>query len=154
MQGSLTFHRVRRRWGKLNSIICRVKKKYNGLNIYCNSKLMNVLFTYELAKRLEGTGITVNSLHPGLVATNFGKGTTDGFIGFMVKYLRFMMISPEKGAETAVFLASSPEVETVTGKYFVKKKPAGTTKQSYDSGVSKKLFELSEEMVKRYSTAN
>jgi NAD(P)-dependent dehydrogenase (short-subunit alcohol dehydrogenase family) len=136
--------------GKIDFSNLQGEKNYKGLNIYCNSKLMNVLFTYELAERLKGTGVTVNALHPGVVATDFGKGTSDGFIGFMVKYLRFMMISPDKGSQTAIYLASSPGIDGVTGKYFVKKKPAGTNKQSYDAELRKEFFETSREMVKNY----
>src|SRR5215217_1675484 len=87
------------------------EKGYKGAKAYSQSKLANVLFTYELARRLEGTGITANCLHPGAgVRTNFGSGVS-GVFGFMVRALRPLMISPEKGAETSIYLASSPEVE-------------------------------------------
>ncbi|MGI8952246.1 MAG: SDR family oxidoreductase [Chitinophagaceae bacterium] len=136
--------------GKIGFDNLQGEKKYKGLSIYCNSKLMNIMFTYSLAERLKGTGVTVNTLHPGVVKTDFGKGTTDGFIGFMVKYMRFMMIPVEKGAATSIYLASSPEVENVTGKYFSKKKTIASNKQSYDVAIRKQLWEVSEEMVRQY----
>src|SRR5688572_5947611 len=90
------------------------EKGYSSLQVYGQTKLDNVIFTYELAKRLEGTGVTVNCLHPGGVATNFGSGNNTIF-GFLVKLVRPFLITAEKGAETSVYLASSPQVEGVTG---------------------------------------
>src|SRR5215213_2753516 len=92
---------------------------YKGAKAYSQSKLATVLFTYELARRLEGTGVTANCLHPGVVGTNLGSGVS-GVFGFMVRALTPLMKSPEKGAETSVYLASSPEVEGLSGRYFVK----------------------------------
>src|SRR5215217_1244839 len=96
------------------------EKGYKTAKAYGQSKLANVLFTYELARRLEGTGVTANCLHPGVVGTNLGSGVS-GIFGFMVRALTPLMKSPEKGAETSVYLASSPEVEGLSGRYFVKK---------------------------------
>src|SRR5829696_7949288 len=96
------------------------EKGYKGAKAYSQSKLADVLVTYELARRLEGTGITANCLHPGAgVRTNFGSGVS-GVFGLIVRALRPFMISPEKGAETSIYLASSPEVEGLSGRYFVK----------------------------------
>jgi len=95
------------------------EKEYKGPKAYSQSKLATVLFTYELARRLEGTGVTANCLHPGVVGTNLGSGVS-GVFGFMVRALTPLMKSPEKGAETSVYLASSPEVEGLSGRYFVK----------------------------------
>src|ERR687894_2416746 len=89
------------------------EREYSGARAYSQSKLANVLFTYELARRLQGTGVTANCLHPGAVRTNFGSGVS-GVFGFMVRVLRPLMISSEKGAETSIYLASSPEVEGVS----------------------------------------
>src|ERR671921_1260601 len=97
------------------------EKGYRGAKAYSQSKLAAVLFTYELARRLEGTGVTANCLHPGAgIRTNFGSGVPGAF-GFMVRALRPLMKSPEKGAETSIYLASSQEVQALSGRYFVKK---------------------------------
>jgi NAD(P)-dependent dehydrogenase (short-subunit alcohol dehydrogenase family) len=109
--------------------------------------LANVLFTYELARRLEGTGVTVNALHPGFVATQLGADNF-GLLGHALKNLINLVIgiSPEEGAETSVFLASSPEVEGVTGKYFVKKKAVPSSETSYDEEAARRLWDVSAEM--------
>src|SRR5918992_59802 len=122
------------------------EKGYKGPKAYSQSKLANVLFTYELARRLEGTGITANCLHPGAgVRTNFGSGVT-GVFGFMVRALRPLMKSPEKGAETSIYLASSPEVEGVSGRYFVKKAEASSSDVSYDERIARRLWEVSAQL--------
>src|SRR5918997_5893140 len=96
------------------------EKGYTGAKAYSQSKLANVLFTHELARRLRGTGVTANCLHPGVVGTNLGSGVS-GALGFLVRALRPLMKSPKKGAKTSIYLASSPEVEGSSGGYFVKK---------------------------------
>jgi retinol dehydrogenase 14 len=121
------------------------EKGYKGTKAYSQSKLANVLFTYELARRLEGTGVTANCLHPGAVRTNFGSGSS-GIFGFMVRALRPLMVSPEKGAETSIYLASSPEVEGVSGRYFVKKAGARSSDESYDERTARRLWEVSAEL--------
>ena len=121
------------------------EKGYKGTKAYSQSKLANVLFTYELARRLEGTGVTANCLHPGAVRTNFGSGSS-GVFGFMVRALRPLMISPEKGAETSIYLASSPEVEGVSGRYFVKKAEARSSDVSYDERLARRLWKVSAEL--------
>jgi retinol dehydrogenase 14 len=121
------------------------EKEYKGAKAYSQSKLANVLFTYELARRLEGTGVTANCLHPGAVRTNFGSGSS-GFFGFMVRALRPLMISPEKGAQTSVYLASSPEVEGVSSRYFVKKAETRSSDESYDERIARRLWEVSAEL--------
>ncbi len=115
-----------------------------GYVAYGDTKLANVLFTYELARRLQGTGVTVNALHPGFVATNFAKNN-GALYNLAMVLLRPFAISPEKGAETSVYLASSPEVEGVTEKYFVKQEPVQSSKASYDQGAARQLWEISEE---------
>jgi NAD(P)-dependent dehydrogenase (short-subunit alcohol dehydrogenase family) len=117
---------------------------YRGLQAYGQSKLANVLFTYELARRMEGTGVTVNALHPGFVLTNMGRDN-----GWLIhKIVRLAMrlkgISPEEGAKTLIYLATSPEVEDVTGKYFYKMKPVETSPQSYDRETALRLWKISE----------
>jgi retinol dehydrogenase 14 len=122
------------------------EKGYKGAKAYSQSKLANVLFTYKLAKRLEGTGVSVNCLHPGAgVRTNFGSGVS-GVLGFMVRALGPFMISPEKGAETSVYLASSPEVEGLSGRYFVKKAEARSSEVSHDERIARRLWEVSADL--------
>jgi retinol dehydrogenase 14 len=121
------------------------EKGYKGAKAYSQSKLATVLFTYELARRLEGTGVTVNCLHPGVVGTNLGSGVS-GVFGFMVRALTPLMKSPEKGAETSIYLASSPEVEGLSGRYFVKKDEARSSDVSYDERIASRLWEVSTEL--------
>jgi NAD(P)-dependent dehydrogenase (short-subunit alcohol dehydrogenase family) len=121
------------------------EKKYRGAKAYGQSKLANVLFTYELARRLEGTGVTANCLHPGVVGTNLGSGVS-GVFGFMVRALRPLMKSPEKGAETSIYLAFSPEVEGLSGRYFIKKAEARSSEVSYDKKLAERLWEASAEL--------
>ena len=112
---------------------------------YAQTKLANLLFTYELARRLERTGVTVNALHPGFVASNFTAG--NGVYGwFMRIWARLLAISVEQGAHTIIHLATSPEVEGVNGKYFVKQKPAESSPASRDAAAARRLWQLSEKM--------
>ena len=134
--------------GSLNFDDLQHKKSYSGFPVYSDSKLANVLFTYELARRLEGSGVTTNALHPGFVNTNFGN-TMSSIPAFFIGIIsRLFAISPEKGAETIIYLASSPEVEGVTGKYFVKNKATRSSKESYDEAVAKQLWEVSEQLIR------
>jgi NAD(P)-dependent dehydrogenase (short-subunit alcohol dehydrogenase family) len=112
---------------------------------YGQSKLAQILFTYELARRLEGTGVTVNALHPGVVATNFGANNR--WYGRLVKpvFDRFL-IGQDEGAQTIIYLATSPEVEGVSGKYFVQQKPVRSSPISYDRTAAGRLWRLSEEL--------
>lgn len=119
------------------------RTNYKGLSAYAHSKLAIVLFTYELARRLEGTGVTVNALHPGVVATNFAmKG--GGIMGLIVRLFRPFFIGPEQGAQTGIYLATSPEVAGVTGKYFVKCKAVPSSPASYDTAMASRLWVVSE----------
>jgi NAD(P)-dependent dehydrogenase (short-subunit alcohol dehydrogenase family) len=115
---------------------------YRGLQAYAHSKLAIVLFTYELARRLEGTGVTANTLHPGIVATNFAMND-GGIMGLVVRLFRPSFLSPEKGAQTSIYLATSPEVEGVTGKYFVKCKAVPSSPASYDTATASRLWKVS-----------
>lgn len=125
------------------------KKSYGigGWRAYGESKLANVLFTYELAQRLAGTSVTANVLHPGFVSTGFGhnKGQLMGMVMGVMQGL--FALTPEQGAETMIYLASSPEVEGVTGKYFDKSKAVQSSSQSYDKDSARRLWEVSESMV-------
>ena len=123
------------------------RSDYQGLPAYAHSKLAIVLFTYELARRLEGTGVTVNALHPGIVATNFAM-QSGGIMGMIMRLFRPLFISPEKGAQTGIYLATSPEVEGVTGKYFVDCQAVPSSPASYDTAVARRLWEVSEKYTK------
>lgn len=116
---------------------------YMGFDVYGQSKLANIYFTYELARRLEGTGVTVNTLHPGFVATNFAKNNGLLYrLGMLL--VRPLAVNDRKGAETQIYLASSPEVEGITGKYFNKKKAVPSSQVSYDVAAAQKLWSISE----------
>ncbi len=118
------------------------EKNFSGWRAYSNSKVMNVLFTYELTRRLNGGGITANVLHPGFVATNFGKSNGGIYKGvFGLAHLG--AISPEEGAKTSIYLSSASEVEGVTGKYFINSKEARSSAESYDQTVASRLWEES-----------
>ena len=122
------------------------RKSYSGWRTYQQSKLANIVFTYELARLLEGSGVTANTLHPGFVRTNFFQDW-GGWIGFIVKAGASMIaLTPEQGARTSIYLASSPEVEGVTGHYFVKEKPARSSPRSHDQAVAHRLWRISEEL--------
>jgi retinol dehydrogenase 12 len=122
------------------------RRNYSGLRVYGQSKLMNILFTNELARRLEGTGVTVNALHPGVVATGFGQNTP-GIFRSLIKLAAPFMRTPEKGAETLVYLATSPEVEGVTGEYFQNSKRAVATPAARSPESARKLWEASEKLL-------
>ncbi|CAN5689467.1 SDR family oxidoreductase [soil metagenome] len=120
-------------------------RRYRGFPAYCRSKLANLLFTYELARRLEGTGITVNALHPGFVATNFFQG--NGPIGWLMRRASGLVaIAPEAGARTTIYLATSPEVEGVSGQYFVKQRPVESSPKSKVKAAMERLWRVSEDL--------
>jgi NAD(P)-dependent dehydrogenase (short-subunit alcohol dehydrogenase family) len=118
---------------------------YGGLKVYSRSKLANILFTRELARRLNGTEVTANCLHPGVVKTRFGK-SSGGLFGLLIPFLRPFFISPEQGAETIVYLASSLEVVDTTGGYFVKRKPVEPSAAARDDAAAKRLWIESEKL--------
>jgi NAD(P)-dependent dehydrogenase (short-subunit alcohol dehydrogenase family) len=128
------------------------RKGYSSLAAYSQSKLANILFTYELARRLEGTGVTVNCLHPGVIASGFGK-TYSGVFSVLVRLAKPFLASPEEGAKTSVYLASSAEVSRVTGRYFVDCKATRSNAASYDEASWVKLWEVSEAMTRRPAAA-
>ena len=123
-------------------------KGYNVITAYSQSKIANVLFTRELAARVADKGITVNCCHPGAVATNIGIDRETGFGKTITGMLKPFFLTPAQGAKTAIFLATDKSVETVTGEYFYKCKIAKSSRRSKDMALAKRLFELSEELVK------
>lgn len=120
------------------------KRKYDIARAYSQSKLAIVLFTYALARRLEGTGVTVNCLHPGVVATNIWASALPGWLHFLGIISHLFGIPAEQGALTSIYLASSPEVEGVTGKYFDKCQAVPSAKISYDQDIQERLWTISE----------
>jgi NAD(P)-dependent dehydrogenase (short-subunit alcohol dehydrogenase family) len=120
-------------------------KSYGGLKAYGRSKLANILFTRELARRLAGTGVTANCLHPGVVNTRFGE-SSGGFAGLLIPFLKPFFITAEKGAGTVVYLASSPEVVGTTGGYFVKRKLTEPSVAARDAAAAKRLWIESERL--------
>ena len=119
------------------------QRGYFGMRAYARSKLANILFTYELARRLQGTGVTANALHPGQVTTNIWR-TNFGIFGPLLKwFIGLSGLTPEEGADTVIYLASSPEVDGVSGKYFVKRQATASSALSYDEQVARRLWEVS-----------
>src|SRR5579872_3056689 len=121
------------------------ERSYGGMSSYAQSKLGNVLFTYELARRLAGTRVTVNCVHPGAVATNLANHN-GAIVGTAWKVMGAFMKSPDTGARTQVYLASSPEVEGVTGRYFIDSKEARSSAESHDANIARRLWEVSAQM--------
>lgn len=118
-------------------------RDYSAFGAYANSKLANVLFTYELARRLEGTGVTANCLHPGAVGTNLFRGLPK----LLQAVIALVTMNPARGARTSIYLASSSEVEGVSGKYFARRRPERSSDASYDREAAQMLWELSEDLV-------
>lgn len=115
-------------------------KNYRSFEAYSRSKLENILFTRELAHRLKGTAVTANCLHPGFVATRFGD-EAGGLIAPVIGFAKFLAISPDKGAETIVYLASSPDVAAISGAYFYKCREATPTPAGRDAALAKALWD-------------
>ncbi len=127
----------------------QAERSYTPMRVYGQSKLANVLFTYELARRLEGTGVTANCLHPGVVRTGFGKNNSDRYgrlFAAAVRAAGLFFVSPEKGAETSVYLASSPDVDGITGRYFARCRATPSNAASHDIDAAQRLWEISERM--------
>jgi retinol dehydrogenase 14 len=134
--------------GKINWNDPQYERSYNGMGAYFQSKLMNVAFSHALARRFEGSGVTVNALHPGVVNSGFGDNAKTPFMRvayWLIK--RFGAISPSEGAKTSVHLASSPDVAGVTGKYFEKRQIVANNPIANDLEVQDRLWTLSAELV-------
>ncbi len=133
------------RWAKIDLDDLQSTKRYRGMQVYGKTKLANIMFTYELAERLEGTGVTANCMHPGGVNTNFGNNQ-GGPMNLLFRLFKPFMRSPEQGADTLIYLASSPEVEGMTGKYLADRKVKAASDAAYDETTRKRLWEASEEL--------
>jgi NAD(P)-dependent dehydrogenase (short-subunit alcohol dehydrogenase family) len=123
------------------------ERAYSGARAYNQSKLANVLFTYELARRLSGTGVTANALHPGVVRTSFGAEDPGGVQRLLVPLARPFMKSPAAGAATSIHVASAPGLAEVTGRYFADRKLRGSSERSYDEAVAERLWRMSADPV-------
>jgi len=128
--------------GHINFDDLNLEKEYGGWKAYGQSKLALVLFTHELAKKLQGTGVTVNAVHPGTVATNIWTRPL-GPAGFIMALPKLFMTSPEKGAETIVYLASSTEAKNINGEYLEKLKVKKSSDESYDEEIAQRLWDVS-----------
>ncbi len=125
------------------------RRAYTSLGVYAASKLANVLWSAELARRLSGTGVTANALHPGVIGSNFARAAGPGWMRFGLKLLRPFLLTPEKGAATSVYLASSPEVLGVSGQYFDAKKAVAPHPLASDAEARRRLWAISEELTAR-----
>jgi NAD(P)-dependent dehydrogenase (short-subunit alcohol dehydrogenase family) len=128
--------------GRLDFDNMELSKGFGGIRAYGSSKLMDLVFTYELARRLEGKSVTANAVHPGVVRTNLGN---EG--GALLRFFTIFGRNPKKGAETAVYVASSPEVAGISGKYFADKRPKESSARSHDQASWAKLWEVAEKTV-------
>jgi NAD(P)-dependent dehydrogenase (short-subunit alcohol dehydrogenase family) len=133
--------------GHINFDDLNLEKDYGGWKAYGQSKLALVLFTHELAKKLQGTEVTVNSLHPGTVATNIWSRPL-GKMGFIMSLPKLFMTSPEKGAETIVYLASSPEAKNLNGEYLEKLKVKKSSDESYNEEFAQRLWDVSAKLTR------
>ena len=124
------------------------ERDYSGARAYSQSKLANVLFTYELARRLQGSSVTANALHPGVVSTGVRRrGPRQRTQRLLVPFMRPFMKAPAQGAVTSIHLASAPQLEHVTGRYFANSKPKKSSKRSYDEAVAARLWQVSADLV-------
>jgi NAD(P)-dependent dehydrogenase (short-subunit alcohol dehydrogenase family) len=124
------------------------RRRYVGMQAYAKSKLANIYFTTELARRLAGSGVTANCLHPGTVATGYARdGDATGVLAFGVKVIKPFVLSAEQGARTSIYLASSPDVAEVTGEYFVKSRARRPSKVARDADAARRLWDISDELV-------
>jgi NAD(P)-dependent dehydrogenase (short-subunit alcohol dehydrogenase family) len=133
--------------GKIDFDDLMNEKRYSAFGAYSASKLANVMFTYALARRLKATGVTVNALHPGVVGTNFGSNAKSALWRGVASLAKAFSMPPERGAETSVYLASSSEVEGVSGKYFDKKKAVASSAASQDEAAQERLWAESAKLV-------
>jgi NAD(P)-dependent dehydrogenase (short-subunit alcohol dehydrogenase family) len=135
--------------GKIDFGDLQGERRYSGQRAYSQSKLANILFTYELARRLDGTGVTATVLHPGVVRSGFAAEDPSPMLKLFLPLIRLFLKTPEKGAPTSIYLASSPEVEGVTGTYFADSKPRASSPASRDTATAARLWQISLDLVAR-----
>jgi NAD(P)-dependent dehydrogenase (short-subunit alcohol dehydrogenase family) len=133
------------RWGNLDFEDLQSRKKYRGFPVYGMTKLANIMFTYELAERLKGTGVTATCMHPGAVNTRFGADST-GPMTILFRLSKPFMRTPKQGADTLIWLASSPEVEGLSGRYYSDRKPIEPKKIAQDPEARRRLWDESERL--------
>jgi retinol dehydrogenase 14 len=139
--------------GRISFDDLQSERGYAGQRAYNQSKLANVMFTYELARRLAGTGVTATVLHPGVVNTAFAAEDSSTLFRWTLPLIRPLMKTPAKGAATSIYLASAPEVQGVTGRYYVNRKPKASNKSSYDTAAAARLWQVSADLVDLTVTA-
>ena len=133
--------------GRIDFSDLQGERSYSGARAYSQSKLANVLFSYELARRISGTSVTANALHPGLVSTSFGAENPATVQRIFIPFLRPFMKSPAQGAATSIHLASAPELEQVTGRYFANRHAKKSSEPSYDQASAAQLWQVSTDLV-------
>ena len=122
-------------------------RRFNPAKAYARSKLANILFTKELAARLQGTRVTVNCVHPGAVGTNIGVNRETGFGKSILKLLSYFFLTPEQGADTAIYLATEPDLQEVTGQYYYRRKNQELTPRAQNKQEAQRLWQWSQEQV-------
>ena len=132
--------------GRIDFEDLQAERSYSGARAYNQSKLANVLFTYELARRLQGTSVTANALHPGVVRTAFGAEDPRAVQRLLMPVMRPFMKAPARGAATSVYLASAPDLERVTGRFFAGRKPRKSGELSYDRAAAARLWQVSADL--------
>ena len=140
------------RAGRIDFGNLQMERGYSGIRQYCNTKLMNLLFAFELSRRLEGSGVTSNAVHPGAVASGFGMSGA-GWYGKLTKLVRPFLLSEEKGARTQIWAASEPSLQDATGKYFVRQREKAPPRAALDAATARRLWEESEALLSRTSPA-
>jgi retinol dehydrogenase 14 len=135
--------------GKLNFGDLQGERRYSGQQAYSQSKLANIMFTYELARRLDGVGVTATAAHPGVVRTRFAAEDPPPMWKVFLPVIRPFLKSPDQGAATSIYLAFSPEVEGVTGTYFADGKPKASSRSSYDTAAAARLWQISLDLTAR-----
>jgi retinol dehydrogenase-14 len=122
-------------------------RNYSGQRAYSQSKLANIMFTFELARRLEGTGVTANCVHPGVVRTNFGAEDQAWLFTIVSHAVLPFLKTPTQGALTSIYLASSPDIDGVSGQFFANRKPKTANKLAYDTDMAARLWQVSADLV-------
>lgn len=139
--------------GQIDFADLQGEKRYNTWKAYSQAKLALILFTYELARQLQGTGVAVNALHPGVIASNFDQGL-NSFMRLGWKLITPFISSVEQGAKTTLYLATSPDVEGISGKYFSERKEKQSSRLSYDLAVGQRLWQIAEELTHAHVEAH